>query len=269
MIGIYAIGGGAGHVTRARRVIEVLGIEAMILATPADRRAAGDVPLIEIPCALDGDVNAHRSWLRAQPFERLLIDTFPCGIQGEVSGLDIPLDFIGRLLRVEEYRKAMHNAPWPRFETAYVVEEGAPEVQAQRIMRLELGLDPSNPSRSKASDGAQATKGDYWLIVHSGPAEEVGELVEYARELRNGQTVLVATPLDISMPEGFRRIDAFPAAPLFAGAGRIISAAGFNVMLETEPWREKHLVVPFPRRFDDQFARAARRRRDVRIDARP
>jgi len=24
-------------------------------------------------------------------------------------------------------------------------------------------------------------------------------------------------------------------------------------MLETEPWRDKHVVLPFVRRFDDQF----------------
>jgi len=32
-------------------------------------------------------------------------------------------------------------------------------------------------------------------------------------------------------------------------------------MLETEAWRDKHSVVPFPRKFDDQFLRAARRKR--------
>ena len=55
-------------------------------------------------------------------------------------------------------------------------------------------------------------------------------------------------------------LDLIPASSLFAGAAKIISAAGFNVMLETEPYRGKHHAVPMPRRFDDQFARAARRR---------
>jgi len=70
------------------RLIETLGIDAVILATPTDRRAAGDVPLVEIPHALEGDVAAHRVWLRdiARDYDRLIVDTFPAGIQGELSG---------------------------------------------------------------------------------------------------------------------------------------------------------------------------------------
>lgn len=262
MIGVYAIGGGAGHVTRARRLIETLGVDAVILATPTDRRAAGDVPLLEIPRALEGDVSAHRSWLReiARDYGRLIVDTFPAGIQGELSGFaDLPLDFIGRLLRVDEYRRATNDAPWPSFETAYAVEEGAPAVMCARIVRVSLSMASSPP----ACEGS--TLRGYWLIVHSGPAEEVQELINYAVALREVKRtkapVLVATPCDVAMPDDFTRIDAFPATPLFANAACILSAAGFNVMLETEPWRDKHVVLPFARRFDDQFARAALRRR--------
>ncbi len=264
MIAVYAIGGGAGHVTRARRVIEALGIDAVILATPADRRAAGDVPLVEIPRDLEGDVAAHRAWLRtvSRHYDRLIVDTFPAGIQGELSGFaEVPLDFIGRLLRVDEYRRTTDNAPWPSFETAYVVEEGAPAVVSVRV--AQLGLAVSRPASIARAD----TPGAYWLIVHSGPAEEVQELISYAvavRELEGATTeVLVATPCEIDVPEGFRRIDAFPATPLFPQAARIVSAAGFNIMLETEPWRDKHIVLPFERRFDDQFLRAARRKASI------
>jgi hypothetical protein len=271
VIGIYAIGGGAGHVTRARRVIEALGIEAVILATPADPRAAGGIPLIEIPRSLEGDVAAHRAWMRALPYSRLIVDSFPCGIQGELSDFDaVPLDFISRLLRVEEYRRATGEVPWPQFETAYVVEEGGRGVEAARVVDLALssvgtGRAEARPTCRPGFSPACPHTGDpgYWLIVHSGPAAEVLELVAYTQELRTAERVLVATPLDVPLPEGFERVDAFPVADLYPGAARIISAAGFNIMLETEPWREKHLVLPFPRRFDDQFARAARRRRTV------
>jgi hypothetical protein len=263
VIGVYAIGGGAGHVTRARRLIETLGIDAVILATPTDRRAAGNIPLLEIPRSLEGDISAHRAWLRnmARDYERLIVDTFPAGIQGELSGFeDLPLDFIGRLLRVDEYRRATNDIPWPSFETAYVVEEGAPAVTCARVVRLDLALSLPPPTASDAP-----TPGGYWLIVHSGPAEEVQELINYAVALREVKRtkarVLVATPCDVEMPADFTRIDAFPAAPLFPNAACILSAAGFNIMLETERWRDKHVVLPFARRFDDQFARAGRRRR--------
>ena len=267
MIGVYAIGGGTGHVVRARRLIEVLGIDAVILATPTDRRAAGDFPLMEIPRALENDVSAHRAWLRAiaPDYERLIVDTFPAGIQGELSGFTVlPLDFIGRLLRIDEYRRATNDAAWPTFETAYVVEEGAPAVTCNRVVYLDLA--PSLPPSLPPLDDSRAPRG-YWLIVHSGPAEEVRELIAYAVALRDIENttleVLVATPCEVEMPDGFRRVDAFPATPLFPNATRILSGAGFNVMLETEPCRDKHIVLPFARRFDDQFARAARRRAKV------
>lgn len=239
MIAVYAIGGGAGHVTRARRVIDALGLRgnAFILGTPSDPRAAGDIPLVEIPRSLEGDLDAHRAWLQTIDCERMLVDVFPAGIQGELSRFDrVPLDFIARILRVDEYRKATNYAPWPKFETAYEVEEGAPHVEAQRTIQLKLATPrPRDP----------ATREAHWLIVHSGPPAEVDELVAYARELTTAPIVVA---------------DTYPATDLMPGAARIVTAAGFNVMLETEPWREKHLVVPFPRRFDDQFARAARRR---------
>jgi hypothetical protein len=264
VIGVYAIGGGAGHVTRARRVIEVLGIDAVILATPSDRRAAVGVPLVEIPRELEGEVAAHRSWLRAvsHDYDRLIVDTFPAGIQGELSGFaEVPLDFIGRLLRLDEYRRATNDAPWPSFESAYVVEEGAPAVVCARVVELDLAL-PRPTAIAEAG-----APGGYWLIVHSGPAAEVQELISYAAAMREleGATseVLVATPCEVAVPENFRRIDAFPATPLFPQAARIVSAAGFNIMLETEPWRDKHIVLPFARRFDDQFLRAARRKASI------
>lgn len=101
--------------------------------------------------------------------------------------------------------------------------------------------------------------------MHSGPEDEVRELVAYATELRDlasepPERILVATQCEIPLPRDFERIDEYPADALYPRASRIISAAGFNVMHETEPWRDKHDVVPFARRFDDQFARAARRR---------
>jgi hypothetical protein len=100
--------------------------------------------------------------------------------------------------------------------------------------------------------------------VHSGPEEEVRELVAYAEELlrvsEQPERVLLATRCTIPLPPRFETIDAYPVAHLFPRAQKIISAAGFNVMQETEPWRDKHHAIPFARRFDDQYARAAWRR---------
>ncbi|HWW59851.1 MAG TPA: hypothetical protein VN181_00660 [Thermoanaerobaculia bacterium] len=239
----YAIGGGMGHARRARRVLEALAIDAEIVASD------------DVPRALEGDRDAHRQWL-ADRFRghRVIVDTFPAGIQGELSGIDdVTFDHVARLLRWDDYRSAVPHAP-PRFETTYVVEELMQEheqflrTNSDRLTTLQL-IPPAT------GNGQRATP--FTLIVHSGPTHELEELIAYAKELGD-EPLLVATPCAV---DGVDRIDTDSPADFFPAAARIVSAAGFNVMLETEAWRDKHHVVPFPRRFDDQFLRAARRRR--------
>ncbi len=266
MILYYAVGGGLGHVTRARRVLETLGLvrdAAIVTASPyaRDPRMTGGIRTIFVPPALERDSLAHRMWMRSLHADRMIVDTFPGGIHGELCGLDVPMDYVARLLKWEEYRRAVPHA-LPRFGTTYVMEELTHEVEcdtrvilsAAKDLPSHMVEDPSPSSRLRMT---------HWLIVHSGPAHEVLELVAYASELRRiepVQRILVATQCDVALPESFERIDAYPVNHLFEPAAKIISAAGFNVMIETEPFREKHVVVPFARRFDDQFLRAARRR---------
>lgn len=267
MILYYALGGGLGHLTRGRRVLEALDLTTVAVFVTAssyarDSRVTGGIPVIEVPPQLEHDRDAHHLWLRdlTRDAERIIVDTFPCGIQGEVHGLDVPIDLVARLLRWDQYRIAVPTA-LPQFETVWRIEDLAPdhvaalEANCRHFMPLDL---------APASTPITAVE-DYWVIVHSGPEDEVRELVQYANELRNVAAnppaqVLVVSRCTISLPEGFIAQDIYPAAQLFPAASRIISAAGFNVMLETEAWRAKHDVVPFARKFDDQYLRAARRR---------
>ncbi len=269
MILYYAVGGGLGHLTRGRRVLEALGLAndaAIVTASPyaSDARVTGGIPIIDVPARLEHAVDEHRAWMRGLDAERMLVDTFPGGMQGELCGLDVPMDLVARSLRWAVYRRAVPGE-LPSFETAWLLEELEPEhadfVREHSRCSVPLDLRP----RETAPEGAEP----FWLIVHSGPEEEVRELIAYTSELhalagRAAERTLVVTRCNVALPEGFERIDAYPAAALFARAERIISAAGFNVMLETEPWKDKHEIVPFARRFDDQYRRAARRRFGVR-----
>lgn len=263
MIFYYAVGGGLGHLTRARRVLETLELRddvSIVTASPyaRDPRVTGGVRIVEVPHHLEHDVEAHRRWMAELDADRLIVDAFPGGIQGELCGLAVPMDLVARLLRWSEYRRVVPGE-LPRFETTYVIEELTPELDAfvcthsTHVVPLGLG--------GKWAGEPVASPGDpYWLIVHSGPEEEVRELIAYTAELQPSARVLVATQCDVPLEDGFERVDAYPASALYPNAERIITAAGFNVMLETEPWRDKHAVVPFPRRFDDQYLRASRRR---------
>jgi hypothetical protein len=262
MILYYALGGGLGHLTRGRRVLETLGLTAQaafVTASPyaKDPRVTGGIPVIDVPKELEHTPAAHHTWirgiLREHRTERLLVDTFPGGIQGELCGLDIEMDLVARILRWDEYRRVVPGE-LPTFDTTWLAEDAEVRTTTRRTVPLDLAPAPSPAIESD----------DYWLIVHSGPEDEVRELVAYAAELRtlahNPAPVRVATRTPIPLPPGFALIDEYPASRLYPAAARIITAAGFNTILETAPWRSKHHAVPFARRFDDQYLRAARAR---------
>lgn len=251
----YAVGGGLGHLTRACRVLTALALEseATIVTSCQHSEVAGSIPTIRIN--EDDDVRG----VIGVP-ERLIIDTFPCGIRGELTGIDVPRrEYVARRLRWSEYEPIRANAA-PRFDITYVMEELEElhhewlHERSSAVVPLTLRVQPQS-----------AKEEDFWLIVHSGPADEVHELLGYARELasRAGEAprMMVATRCAIDLPPEVRKLGgSLHQPPPYAAAARIISAAGFNVMLETEAWRHKHHVLPFPRRFDDQFARARARK---------
>jgi hypothetical protein len=237
MIVYYAVGGGLGHLVRATRVIAKLGIDAVIAtASPYAERVCTN--FIRVPQSLENDLHAHREWIRELKAERIIADTFPGGIQGELCGLDVPVDCVARLLRWDAYRAAV-PFELPRIGTTYVVEE-LTHAPLGNVVPLDLSL-PIVETVEQNED---------WLVVHSGPDEEVRELVAFAKELGKSKELRVISGAEV-----------WPAAPLCPAAAKIITAAGFNVMLETEQWRAKHGIVPFARRFDDQFVRAARRKK--------
>jgi predicted glycosyltransferase len=228
MILYYAVGGGLGHLARARRVLTRLGLRdrAVIVTAAEEPRITDGIPTVTSADFLD--------------YERIIVDAFPCGLLGELRDVDVPMDYVARLLQWDAYASAT-GAVMPHFETTYVVEPVTHALDSDRVVDLDLSEPPF-----------EAEEEDFWLVAHSGDDDEVRHLADYAHELQ--QIEGIDAPIVIA-----RRT--FPLAPLLARATRIVSAAGFNIMLETEPWRHKHHVVPLPRRFDDQFTRAARRRK--------
>jgi hypothetical protein len=80
------------------------------------------------------------------------------------------------------------------------------------------------------------------LVVHSGSREEVQQL----QALAEGPHTLISPRFGV---------DLYPVSHLFHSATRIITGAGYNLMAELLPYREKHTAIAFDRKFDDQQAR--------------
>ncbi|WP_205315393.1 hypothetical protein [Nonomuraea lactucae] len=246
MIVCYARGGGLGHLTRVRAYLHTVhpGEPAEILTAWPER----------LPGASE-----------------LVVDAFPAGLDGELSRRTVPpgvrVVHLARLLRWDAYRPLIPDDP-VRFDRTYLVEEiTGPHLAflgsvSRAVTPLTLA-DPPAPSATPVSDRLRGA----WLIVHAGPPGEVMDLVAYARETAaleglSPVFVLVSPAAPPGLPADVAHLDARPAWPLFRSAGRIVSAAGFNVVRQAAPYRHKHRLLPFPRRFDDQFARAARVRAD-------
>jgi hypothetical protein len=290
----YAMGGGLGHLVRARAVLHTLGLEdraALVTASAhaRDRRVVGDLPVhAPPPEAGDADHPAYRRWLgalirRLEP-EEIYVDAFPVGLLGELAelgtagpreGLGPPrLVHVARLLQWPAYARAFPDVARARLHRTYLAEplhadhEAALRAISGELLPLAL-RDPAPDAASLAAADrlARGVPTRFWLVVHSGPREELAELVAYARALQRLEgdhaPMVVVSPQQAPLGDDLFAIDLHPATPLFVRAARVISACGFNVMRQMAPYRERHRVLPLPRRYDDQFTRAARWRARV------
>jgi hypothetical protein len=244
----YAVGGGLGHATRARAFLHGNDLDGVILTS-------APLPGIEtlvVPDALRHDRKRYREWLRALGAERIIIDTFPAGLFHEFDDFEGTFDYVARYLTWPRYAPMLNP---PRFETTYVLEplhedqERFIVAQSTRIDRAPKLIDPDR--------GVSVDRANYTLVIHSGDADEVNELIDYAQRLGD-EPVLVATRSTIARTD-VTVINAYPATALAERAQRIITGAGFNCMRQFggDP---RHHAIPFARRFDDQFLRAARYR---------
>ena len=268
MVVLYALGAGLGHLTRARRVVTALGLdEGAVLLTASrfarDPRVTGATPVIEVPWQLGRDRAGFQRWLAAtladlDPAE-LIVDSFPGGILGELCGLELPpARLVARHLRWPAYRRRLPG-PLPRYETAYVIEPlAAPHWDAlgsiaQRLQPLMLPVEPMGAPGEPLADGRHIA------VVHSGPDDELDDLIELARERRSAasvRVVVVSPQPPRRLPGGTLWRDVYPATPHLHHAELIVTAAGWGAMHDTGHVRDQHRFVPFPRALDDQYARA-------------
>lgn len=279
MVLYYAMGGGLGHLVRARAVLHTLGLEREALVLTAsqyarDRRVLGELPVQTPPDELGADPSAIACWavatVGAIAPDELVIDAFPGGLLGELR--DLPpgpsLTYVARLLNWGAYEPLTRGLA-RRFSRTIVVEElhaahAAFVAGASARVELLTLVDPLAPTEPLPELPTR-----YALVVHAGPEDELLELVAYARELAAraptpqtpNEPIVVCRPAG-GAPDvpGTLTVDLHPAVALFDGATRIVTACGFNVMRQLAPFAAKHHFLPLPRRYDDQFTRAARAR---------
>ncbi len=285
MILYYAVGGGLGHLTRARAVIHSLGLnrETTLLSSSPhgdDPRVLGAARHIMVPKALEADLKVYQGWLQelleALRPQVMFLDAFPCGLLGEFCDIKLPpglqVYHVARLLRWSRYQERLRGEP-PYFEITYRVEPLTTD--HDRFLRscssdvIDLTLEDP-PSRlgsqtKKKLDELLSGGAPLWLVVHSSPEPEVNQLCSLA--LEEARLEDVAPHLLLVSPKmakfyrdaGITHLPVYPATPLCPRTSRVFTACGFNAMRQGEPLGPRHVFMPFPRSLDDQHLRARRR----------
>ncbi len=157
---------------------------------------------------------------------------------------------MARLLRWERYA-ADASARLPRFDATFVAR-GAARGSPARARSRPRTKSANSSSSTLRPPRRSRSRPPYVLVVHSGPDEETNDLVACARELLAGRGKLTRgsssprRPGRGTLPTDVTWLDAFPATGLFARAERIVTAAGFNAVRQTAPFRAKRFLVPYP-----------------------
>lgn len=282
----YSLGDGLGHFTRARAASHTLRLSGQIvylMTRPPKGIAllpAGEEIRTPTPDTLRRGQDLA-DWLNQQLAELrpdlLFLDTFPSGLRCEWSQVEIPSGC--------EFRHFARNLRWTaisdrvtkisrRFDVCYRMEELDPLqekfLRAQSALFEDLALvDPPAILPVEIEEKLERWSSDrrpLWLIVHSGPGNEVVELIQFARELAEKASpqprfLLISPGTPDTIPLELEFLNFYPAHLLFPRADRVITACGFNLMRQAALLARRHDFLPFPRRYDDQAARGSRYRK--------
>ncbi|MEK6481320.1 hypothetical protein WJR50_27510 [Catalinimonas sp. 4WD22] len=284
----YTVGGGLGHLSRAIAFIHTqpeLNLDNMVVmladreiyqmkqaAFQDERWKSLKIEPIPLPFFDDTEKlrNYLKEWTHAHSPEDIYLDTFPEGIMGEWNfeiRKPTQIHYVGRYLNWTAYDQPVFRS----FDTLYKVDSWHPEQQrylsllSDNIQTIELqypGAKVPEEILTQFQQWKDESKA-IWLVVHSEPQEEVEALLHYAQDVAKAEQ---ASPVFVLCSQnGVENesidlcLSLFPAYGLFEYVDKIVTAGGFNLMQQTKPFREKHICMPFPRRFDDQFMRTQKK----------
>ncbi|GAA0189475.1 hypothetical protein GCM10009122_49790 [Fulvivirga kasyanovii] len=270
MIIFYGFGGGFGHLSRIKTFIDNFGIERPYKVLTNNRSAFQlfeEKHIAFLPADHDFEAGSLRKWLTGVIREyspgEFYIDTFPCGLLGELSDdlfAGITVNYLCRRLRWHKYQPLISQHP-PHIDCAYVFEPLEPEhdnyvKNAVSVKRVEMIFPAPNIKPEALGHLSQPV----WLVVHTTHQDEIEVLTDHAIDLAKMEgtqpQVVVLCDQHANVPEGVKLLHGEKPIDWYPHVEKIFTAAGFNTWYQLKPWRNRHVAIPFPRKFDDQFWRA-------------
>lgn len=283
---IYALGGGLGHATRALSLARALlrrrgEVRVCILSNSAlARRLIPEAPGRQLELRFfDPAWDKTRVAAALAPifsaggFARLVVDTFPRGLGGELVGLldavACPKALVHRCLpRAYVARFDLASFVAERYDAVILPGEDAPLAGLKRARRTEPWLicqaDEMRPREEVRR--ALGVEDDEKLVavIGCGTAEEIEEARRLARRIEGaGRAVRLFTPFD--------EAPRWPLFEDFLGFDAIVGAGGYNTVHEARAARRPLLSLPRRRLYDDQAGRlsaAERLEDDMGLEAR-
>lgn len=272
----YCMGGGLGHVTRFLAFCHTQNIRPILLtAVDIEKICQIEIPaekIIVMPRELAENRVAFTDWVhqqfRNEKPDKLIVDSFPGGIMGELCGFDclksVDCEYIVRILKLDVYSRRLRGE-LPAFSRFWQVEKlGKQQDQwlkdyaefcGASVAELELEYPEAEENSDLAIDN------DFWLIIHSGNEDELRVLFEKAQKVAKNEGI---TPKYVVvgqctrpdyLPAEVKYCSIYPANSLLKQADKVFSGAGFNLMTQMKSMRYKHICMPFHRALDDQHLR--------------
>lgn len=276
MILYYALGGGYGHFIRAVDFLYTVfpKEKALILCSQIPKGAREQIPhKIEQVKDFTDSENQKNEWIAQlekiiseNNVNHLILDTFPIGIFNELEDTDltaVKVSHVARYIKPKAFNTIWENHFDIQFETTFFVEEvsgmQAEVLQAASKKSQDIDLQLFDYNKDDfISKILQPTDSEKILVVHSGNADELEVLLNFAKDL-NGQLPKSASVFCIS-PNTLNEnnivvLPVFPAHAYYHLFDYVVSGAGFNSVRFAHLAQKKSYFIPFERKYDDQFWR--------------
>lgn len=258
---IYAYGSGLGHLNRVLTFIsyQKIPLQGCLLITNSKHLSylPKELKVKALPDAFFSGFE-FSSYLKILIDEfsinELIVDVFPAGFYGELTNIaefNIKTTLLARILKPNYFQ--LYSSPI--FDTVFLMENGIviENYQYKELTSLEIE-DYSGYS----SVDLDLTKESFFLIIHSSSSEEVFTLYKYARLIdRNKQIYIQTYSTDFKIEDENCQIiyNELPILSLIENCDKLFTAGGFNIIKITRNYRSKQYIIPFWRRYDDQFLR--------------
>ena len=272
---IYALGGGLGHFHRAlalSRAATLNGNKVKIISNsqfacliPWKDEIGKNIEVVTVPHTEDklGTAKLIHNQLNNNDYDRLVIDTFPRGLAGELpnilGNIDVPKFLVSRYLNSVYIKKFNLYAEIEKYNMVFSIERIAPfkkcnnsiltepwlmynsdELYPREKARLYLGLESDD-------------KRPLIVVCGTGNQDDAHYYSVLAEKLKNKLSqwnVIFNSPFF-----GLGHLNAWPLLKYIQGIDALVGAGGYNLVHESRQTKTPLFAEPKKRLYDDQLER--------------